>query len=195
VSRFVDRGAVIGAFVGVGMAATIAISFLLVVPIEPLYWLLALPAGLVIGYYANSRSGRVRGAWRRLLPNALVAGAVTGLTFAALLLAVKALFFFGDGGYPDFNRLDEATGATVPPTCETGGDCVYRRYLAEEPAVLSAAGVTDAASFASLYWSQQWSGAASLLLFATLAGLGGGFAFGVAGPTGAFPARRIPAAS
>ena len=39
-SRFVDRGAVVAAFVGIGMAVTMAISFLLVIPIEPAYILL-----------------------------------------------------------------------------------------------------------------------------------------------------------
>ena len=32
-SRFVDRGAITAAYVGIGMAVTIAISFLLVIPI------------------------------------------------------------------------------------------------------------------------------------------------------------------
>ena len=44
-SRFVDRGAITAAYVGIGMAVTIAISFLLIIPIEPVIWLLALPAG------------------------------------------------------------------------------------------------------------------------------------------------------
>ena len=44
-TRVVDRGAIVAAYVGIGMAVTIAISFLLVIPIEPIYWLLALPAG------------------------------------------------------------------------------------------------------------------------------------------------------
>ena len=35
VSRFVDRGAITAAYVGIGMAVTIAISFLLIIPIEP----------------------------------------------------------------------------------------------------------------------------------------------------------------
>ena len=38
--------------------------------------LLAFPAGMVIGYYANARSSRSRGQWRRLLPNGLLAGSV-----------------------------------------------------------------------------------------------------------------------
>ena len=45
VTRFVDRGAIVAAYVGIGMAVTIAVSFLLVIPIEPIVWLLALPAG------------------------------------------------------------------------------------------------------------------------------------------------------
>jgi hypothetical protein len=36
VTRIVDRGAIVGAYVGIGMAVTIAISFLLVIPIEPI---------------------------------------------------------------------------------------------------------------------------------------------------------------
>jgi hypothetical protein len=36
----VDRQALPAAFVGIGMAVTIGISFLLVIPIEPIYWVL-----------------------------------------------------------------------------------------------------------------------------------------------------------
>ena len=86
VTRIVDRGAIVAAYVGIGMAITIAVSFLLVIPIEPIYWLLVVPAGLTIGYYANSRSNRAAGPWGRILANGLFAGFVTGLTLAALLL-------------------------------------------------------------------------------------------------------------
>ena len=55
---------------------------------------------LLIGYYANQRSDRRAGPWRRILVNGLFAGLVTGLTLAVLLLGVKALFFFADNGYP-----------------------------------------------------------------------------------------------
>jgi len=181
-SRFVDRGAVVATYVGIGMAVTLAISFLLVIPIEPAYVLLSIPGGLIIGYYANARSNRTRGEWRRILPNALLAGAVTGLTLAAFVLGVKALFFFGDSGYPDFNRRDPDTGAILEPTCVSGGDCVYRRYLAEEPGDLATAGITDSASFANVYWEQQWSSARLLLGTTTGAALIGGFLFGIAGP-------------
>ena len=78
VSRFVDRGAIIAAWVGIGMAVTIAVSFLLVIPIESDLRLLALFAGLLIGYYANARSNRAGGPWPRILANALLAGVATG---------------------------------------------------------------------------------------------------------------------
>ncbi|HSL98025.1 MAG TPA: hypothetical protein VK831_05590 [Candidatus Deferrimicrobiaceae bacterium] len=179
--RVLDRGAVTAAFVGIGMAVTLAISFLLVIPIDPVYLYLSLPAGVLIGYYANARSTRRRGEWRRIVPNALFAGLATGLTLAVLLLGVKALFFFGDSGFPDYTRRDEA-GAVIPPTCEAGADCVYRRYLAAEPETLADAGVTDPASFSSLYWGQQGSTAALLVILATGSALFGGLAFGAAGP-------------
>ena len=179
-TRLIDRGAVVATYVGIGMAVTLAISFLLVVPIEPAYVLLSIPGGLIIGYYANARSGRSRGAWRRIVPNALLAGAVTALVLAALALGTKALFFFGDSGYPDFNRVEN--GIAVGPTCVSGGDCVYHRYLAAEPAKLADAGITDSASFADAYWDQQWSTARLLLGATTGSALIGGLLFGIVGP-------------
>jgi len=193
-SRFVDRGAVVAAYVGIGMAITMAISFLLVVPIELAYLLLSVLGAVVIGYYANARAQRKRGEWRRIMPNSLLAGVVMGLTLSILLLGNKALFFFADSGYPTFNRVDLVTGAILEPTCETGAHCVYSRYLAEKPQVLADAGVTDAASFSELYWRQQWSTAQGLVLAATVAALAGGLLFGVAGPRAAVPvpARKAP---
>lgn len=191
-TRFVDRGAVVAAFVGVGMAVTMAISFLLVIPIEPAYILLAAPGGLIIGYYANARSSRARGEWRRILPNGLLAGLVTGVVLALLLVGTKALFFFGDNGYPDFNRVEN--GVAVGTTCASGADCVYHRYLAAQPDDLAEAGVTDAASFADVYWAQQWSTARLLVVGTSGAGLLGALLFGLAGPRSAIPApaRKAP---
>ena len=187
-SRIVDRGAITAAFVGIGMAVTMAISFLLIIPIGPAYWLVSIPGGMVIGYYANARASRSRGQWRRILPNSLFAGVVTGLTLAGLLLGTKALFFFADTGYPDFNRVEN--GVHVGETCQTGADCVYRRYLKAQPDDLATAGITDAGSFQALYWSEQWSTARLLVGTATGAALLGGVLFGIAGPRGrAMPAR------
>ena len=194
-SRIFDRGATTAAFVGVGVAVTMAMSFLLIIPIEPAYLLLSIPAGLVIGYYANARSKRVRGEWRRIVPNALLAGLFTGATLAVLLLGTKALFFFADNGYPAFNRTDN--GVPVGATCQTGADCVYRRYLAQDPAQLNASGITDATSFSDAYWNAQWSSARLLLGGTTIAALFGGVLFGASGPRTAAPAttRRAPAAA
>jgi hypothetical protein len=186
-TRFVDRGAIVAAFVGVGMAVTMAISFLLVIPIEPAYILAAFPGGLIIGYYANARAARARGEWRRILPNGLVAGLVTGLVLAMLLLGTKALFFYADAGYPDYNRFDE-NGVAFGPTCDTGADCVYHRYLAAQPGDLAAAGVTDAVSFTEVYWAQQWSTARLLVLGTSGAALLGALLFGFAGPRSVTPA-------
>jgi hypothetical protein len=182
VSRLIDRGAITAAYVGIGMAVTIGVSFLLVIPIEPIYWLLALPAGLLIGYYANQRSDRRAGPWSRIVANALFAGVVTALTMAALLLAVKALFFFADSGYPDFNRVDES-GAVVPPVCDAGAGCVYARYLAAGRGDdFVGIGVTDAASFTGYYWTQQFQTAGTLVVLTTAGALVGGLAYGFTRP-------------
>jgi len=193
-SRFVDRGAIVAAYVGIGMAVTMAIGFLLVIPIQAIYLLLSFPGGMVIGYYANARAGRQRGAWRWILPNSLLAGAVTGLTLAVLLLGTRALFFFADSGYPDFNRTD-ASGAPAGPTCQTGADCVYQRYLKLEAGTLAEAGVTDTASFARAYWDGQWSSAGVILVSTTGAALLGGVLFGIAGPRSRIAPSRSPAAA
>ena len=174
-TRLVDRGAIVAAYVGIGMPVTIAISFLLVIPIEPIYWLLAVPAGLLIGYYANQRSDRRSGPWSRIVGNAAYAGLVTGVTMAALLLAVKALFFFADNGY----RPTELGGSL---TCSGGADCVYERYRAGSSAELAAAGISDAGSFTTFYWGQQLSSAGTVLVLTLLGGVGGGALYGAFRP-------------
>jgi hypothetical protein len=179
VSRFVDRGAITAAYVGIGMAVTVAISFLLIIPIEPIVWLLALPTGLLIGYYANQRSNRRAGPWGRIVLNGLFAAVITGLTAAVLLLAVKALFFYADNGYRD-------ASAGGPITCASGPECVYQRYLLIEDGDrvggLEAAGVTDADSFTRFYWSQQFAAAGLIVGLTTVGGLGGGLLYGVFRP-------------
>ena len=195
-TRFVDRGAIIAAYVGIGMAITIAVSFILIIPIEPLIWLLTVPAGLLIGYYANQRSDRRAGPWSRILRNGVFAGAVTGLSFAALILLLKAIFFFADTGYPDFNRVDPATGQVIPPTCSTGAGCVYARYVAlGRGSDLQAAGAVDAASFSALYWQQQITVAGTLFLVTTAAGLAGAVLYGVARPKPAVPGGSVTTAA
>jgi hypothetical protein len=183
VTRLIDRGALVAAGVGIGMAVTIAISFLLVIPIEPIYWLLALPAGLLIGYYANQRSGRSEGPWPRILVNAAAAGLATGLAMAVLLLVIKVLFFFGDNGYPDFNRVDAQTHQPVPPFCDNGAACVYARYLAQgSGAELAAGGIANVDDFSRFYWRQQGSAAGTVLVLTLGGALGGGLLYGLFRP-------------
>jgi hypothetical protein len=176
VTRYVDRGAITAAYVGIGMAVTIAISFLLIIPIEPIFWLLSLPTGLLIGYYANQRSNRRAGPWGRILVNGIFAAFITGVTAAVLLLGVKALFFYGDNGY-----RDQSTGG--PITCSSGAECVYQRYVILDNggrvAALEAAGVTDAASFTAFYWTQQFTVAGLIAAFTTVGGLGGAALYGL----------------
>jgi len=185
VTRFIDRGAITAAYVGIGMAVTIAISFLLIIPIEPIVWVLSLPSGLLIGYYANQRSNRRAGPWGRILLNGLFAALVTGVTAAVLLLGVKALFFYGDNGYRD-------PGAGGPIACSSGPECVYQRYVLLDDGArvpgLEAAGVTDAATFTGFYWSQQFTVAGLLVAVTTVGGLGGAVLYGVFRPRPAKPA-------
>jgi hypothetical protein len=176
VSRFVDRGAIIAAYVGIGMAVTIAMSFLLIIPIEWVVWVLTIPAGLLIGYYANQRSNRRAGPWSRIILNGLFAAFITGLTTAAMLLLVKGLFFFADDGY-----RDPGQGGRID--CVVGADCVYQRYVeAGRGPAMEAAGITDAASFTRFYWQEQFSTAGTIILLTTLGGLGGAALYGVFRP-------------
>ena len=180
-SRLVDRGAITAAYVGIGMALTIVVSFMLFIPIEWVIWILALPSGLLIGYYANQRSNRRLGPWPKILVNGLFAGFVTGLTAAVLLLAIKGLFFFADNGFRD-------PGLGGPIACSVGAHCVYQRYLDDGRGPdLEAAGVTDADSFTRFYWSEQGGSAATILLLTTLGGLGGAAIYGVVRPKASQP--------
>jgi hypothetical protein len=194
VSRLVDRGAITAAYVGIGVAITLVASFLLIIPIEPVVWLLAVPSGLVIGYYANQRSNRRAGPWSRILRNGVFAGFVTGLTTAVLILILKTIFFYADNGYPDFNRVVD--GRSIPPYCQTGADCVYRRYVAlGREADLRAAGAIDGGSFGALYWNQQFAVAGALLLATTAGGLGGAVSYGLLRPKAATKDRAVSEAT
>jgi hypothetical protein len=166
------------------MAVTIVASFTLIIPIEWVIWLLAIPSGLLIGYYANQRSDRRAGPWGRILANGLFAGLVTGLSAAVLLVAVKGLFFFADNGYRD-------PGQGGQLTCTVGAGCVYERYLdAGRGPDLTAAGVTDAASFTGFYWGEQFSSGGTVVILSTLGGLGGAALYGLFRPNPQVPGGR-----
>jgi hypothetical protein len=183
VTRWVDRGAVYAGWVGVGLAVTIAVSFLLVIPIEPVVWLLALPAGLLIGYYANARSNRQAGPWSRILANGLYAGLLTAVTLALCFLGTKAIFFTADNGY-----RSAADGGPIAG-CQTGADCVYQRYLAEGKGPdFEAAGIMNVDDFTAFYWGEQLGTAVTVFVLGVLGGLGGAAIYGIARPKAAAPA-------
>ncbi len=154
--RFLDRGAVFAGWVGLGMGLVIAIAFELIVAIQPLVFLLALPAGALIGAYANVRSER----WRprgRVLANSAYAGVVTGIGLALLYVAIRLLFIYADSGY----RVDTQGGQL---SCVPGPACTYERYLAAgRGPELTAGGVTDGASFEAFVLSEHLSGGLTLL--------------------------------
>ena len=174
-SRPVDRGAITAAYVGIGVAVTVGISFLLVIPIEPIYSIAGIPFGFLIAWYANARAGRGRGEWRWIVPNALLASGATALTMAVLLLAVKALFFAGDDGY-----RDPGLGGRIE--CTPGAECVYRRYVARQGEELAAAGVRDVDGFTAYYWDQQRSASLTLFGVTLAAGTVAALAYGVSRP-------------
>jgi hypothetical protein len=160
--RVLDPGAVFAGWIGVGMSVLVAISFALIVAVQSLVFLFAPLGGLLIGYYANARSARRR-PWWRLFANAGYAALVTGVSLALLYAGLRLLFVYADTGYPDFNLPGT-------PTCATGPDCTYQRYVkagrAEELARL---GVSDAAAFERYVLREQLNGAVSLIAL-TLSG-------------------------
>ena len=104
---------------------------------------------------------------------------------------MKALFFFGDNGYPDFNR---SRGRHPSPSCAAGRRLRLPRYMLDRKrAELAAAGITDAASFTSFYWGQQLSSAGTVLVLTLLGGLGGGMLYGVFRPKPISPSVARPA--
>ena len=184
-TRFVDRGAITAAYVGIGMSVTVAISFLLIIPIEPIVWLLTIPTGLLIGYYANQRSNRRAGPWSRILMNGVFAALITGVTAAVLLLGRQGAVLLRR------QRLSRRE-------CRRSDRLLVRARL-RLPAIparrgrraggpLEAAGVTDAATFTAFYWSQQFTVAGLLVVVTTIGGLGGAVLYGVFRPKPVAPA-------
>ena len=164
--RLLDRGAIFAGWVGIGMAIVIAIAFELIVAVQPIVFLAAPIAGILIGGYANQRSERWRPRWR-LFANSLYAALVTGISLAVMYAVLRLVFIYGDTGYPDFNQVD-SNGAPTGVQCANGPDCTYQRYLeAGRGDELTAAGVTDGASFGSFVLREQAQGALILVVLTT----------------------------
>ena len=178
-SRFFDRGAITAAWVGVGMAVTIGVSFLLVIPIEAIYTGIIAPgcpvawlAGLTIGYYANAPlEPRTAGRGAGSSPTRCSPGVVTAVTFALLFLGVKALFFAADNGY-----RDASTGGSL--TC-TAGRRLRVPALRRAPARASSRrpGSRTSTSSRAFYWNQQLNTALGLVIATVVASAAGGVVF------------------
>ncbi len=173
--RFVDRGSVFAGYVGIGMAIVVVIAFALIIPVQTLVFLAAPLCGLVIGNYANTRSGRWR-PMRRVFANAAWAGFVTGLSIALMYMAIRLLFVFADTGQmPDGSVVTTGTAADgTPIACTPGPDCTFHRYLsdptlAETGQDLLAQGITDGDSFARAFMGQLVAGGAWIVVL-TVAG-------------------------
>lgn len=177
-SRFVDRGAVFAGWVGVGVAVVTVIAVALVIAIQGLVFLLALPIGLLLGWYANTRAERSWPRWR-VLANASYAGLLTALALALMYVGLRLLFVYADtGALPDGTLLD----------CETGPDCTYTRHVeAGQADRLAEQGITDAASFEAATLREQ--AVAGLGLFGLTAG--GALLSGLAQAVGARQGAQI----
>ncbi|MFI5255086.1 MAG: hypothetical protein ACHQ15_06490, partial [Candidatus Limnocylindrales bacterium] len=166
-TRFLDRGAIFAGWVGLGMAVVLAKGFELIVAVQSLVFLAALPAGLLIGSYANTRSERRR-PWGRVLANAAWAGLVTALSLALLYAGIRLLFVYADSGYRD-------AGQGGPMACVTGPACTYQRYLESgRGPELEAAGVHDAADFERFVLQGQLNGGLTIVSLTFAGALLGG---------------------
>jgi len=183
--RFLDKGAIFGGWVGLGMAIVVALAFELIIPVQALVFLMAPLMGAVIGIYANVRAER----WRprgRVLANAVYAGAVTGLAVAVFYVAIRLIFIYGDSGsLPDGTSL----------TCQTGPDCVYQRLVIEEQRTgnggeLAAEGITDAASLEAFAWRSLAITGAALFLLTLSGAVIGGFVRSVTTQPTSVPLRK-----
>jgi hypothetical protein len=118
-SRLLDRGAIVAGWIGVGVAVVLVIALGLVIAIPALVTLAALPAGLIVGAYANNRE-RVPRPAGRTLANAAWASLVTGVALAVFYIGIRLVFLYADTGrLPNDTQLD----------CRTGPGCVYARYV------------------------------------------------------------------
>ncbi len=137
-TRFVDRGATFAGWVGVGVGVVLVIALGLVLAIPVMVVLAALPAGILVGAYANVRAER-HAPRRRIVANAAYAGAMTAMTLAVFYIAVRLVFLYADTGrLPDDTQL----------SCQPGPPCVYARLVEQGfAAQLAEDGIVDGASY------------------------------------------------
>ena len=166
------------------MAVTIAVSFILIIPIEPIIWLLAIPSGLLIGYYANQRSDRRAGPWSRILRKGVFAGAVTGPGVRWPDPAAQGDLLLRRHGYPDFNRLDPATGQVDPADLLDRRRLRLRALSRARPRAVSwpAAGAATRPHSARSIGSNSSPSPGRSSWSTTAGGLGGAVLYGLARP-------------
>ena len=165
-------------------------SFLLIIPIESMIWLLALPSGLLIGYYANRARTGATAVAAADLERPVRRASRRASRWPCCILLFKALFFFADGGYRDFNRVDQGgkrsrcPARPAPTACTRGtwrraGDRISRRR----------AWSTRPRS-RGFYWSEQFAHRGDgVRARPSSGGVGGAVLYGVAGPKAAAPAQ------
>jgi hypothetical protein len=172
-NRLIDPGGLFAGWVGVGVAVVLVLAFELIIPVQPIVFLLAPAIGLLIGVYANFRAQR----WRprsRALANAAWAALVTGISLALLYVVVRFVFVYGDtGSLPSGERLD----------CRTGPGCGYARWIdlgrADD---LAAVGITDSASYEAAVQGELVNTGLVLVVLTVAGGLVGGTWRGVSRP-------------
>ena len=189
------RPAFVAGLVGIGIGVILVISFELIFAVQLVVFLLALPLGLLIGWYANVRDRDARAAaamggrggspgspaapgvarigWLRALANALIATGSTAVVLAVLYVLLRLLFLYLDTGF--------VAGGT-PYQCASGPDCGYQRAL-DEPQLrdaLAGAGVHDAAGYTAFFLEGQAFGAAALVLLVSGGGVVGAIGYRLA---------------
>jgi hypothetical protein len=194
-----SRPGVVAGLVGIGVVAVVVIGFELILAVQAVVFLLALPVGLLIGWYAVERERRgpaasvaagpaggraPRVGWGRALASGLVGGLITGLSLAVLYVLIRLLFLYLDNGF-------RAGGP--PYVCALGPECGYQRAL-DEPslrAALDEAGIYDAAGYTAYFLEGQALGGATLLVL-VLGGALAGAAAHRAASSGTTPSTIAP---
>jgi hypothetical protein len=194
-----SRPGVVAGLVGVGVVMVVVIAFELILAVQAVVFLLALPVGLLIGWYAverertasaagvaggSARAAKPRVGWVRALGSGLVAGLITGLSLAVLYVVIRLLFLYLDNGF--------RTGGP-PYVCGLGPECGYQRAL-DEPslrAALDEAGIHDAAGYTAYFLEGQALGGATLLVLVMGGALAGAAAHRAAS-SGATPSTIAP---
>jgi hypothetical protein len=186
---------VVAGLVGVGVGVVVVVGFELILAVQAVVFLLALPVGLLIGWYAVEREGRpaaegvgasraVHVGWGRALGSGLVAGLITGLSLAVLYVLIRLLFLYLDNGF---------RSGGPPYVCTLGPECGYQRAL-DEPslrAALDEAGVHDAAAYTAYFLESQALGGGALLVL-VLGGALAGAAIHRAASSGATSSTIAP---